>query len=261
MTFLHLDGTLVSEDILGMGGSGLVVREGTFAVKIPRLWRGVDVPDNGRLTPEAEAFDMRQFRIDQMNQEKPILQRLGDCQGVVPCFDLDSSEVSIRMRYMENGDLRDYLRSQKPDRQTRLLWLRSMAHTLSDIHHRRVIVADLRSDNFLIDEGMSIYLADFGESCMMPLDWDMKDSNADGESAATDIGQFGAVMFEVITGQRCKFDLMQDWKSTGDLFSWPRRDSLPSVDGLWLGHIIEACWTQGTFSSADDLATALEQAC
>lgn len=43
MGFLHLDGTLVTEEILGMGGSGLVIRNGQFAVKMPRLWQGVDV--------------------------------------------------------------------------------------------------------------------------------------------------------------------------------------------------------------------------
>lgn len=50
---------------------------------------------------------------------------------------------------------------------------------------------------------------------------------------------------------------MQDWKP-GDPYSWPRRESLPSTDGIWLGHIIEACWIEGHFASADDLASALE---
>lgn len=95
MVFLHLDGTPVTEEILGVSGSGLVVREDYFAVKIPRLWQGVDIPEDGRLTPEPEDFDMRQFRIDQMNREKSIFRRLRNCHGVVPCFDLDSSDVSI----------------------------------------------------------------------------------------------------------------------------------------------------------------------
>ena len=168
MGFLHLDGTLVTEEILGMGGSGLVIRKGQFAVKIPRLWQGVDVPADGRLTPEPEDFDMRQFRIDQMHLEKSIFRRLRDCR-VVPCFNLDSSDHSIRMTYMEKGDLRNYLKSEKPSRQTQLTWLRRMAHTLSDIHRRRVIVADLRSDNFLIDKSLDIYFTDLGESSLMPL--------------------------------------------------------------------------------------------
>lgn len=69
---------------------------------------------------------------------------------------------------------------------------------------------------------------------------------------------FGAVMYEVVTGQHCKFDPMQDWKKPGDPFSWPRRDSLPSIHDLWLSHIIEACLVQGSFASAGQLASALE---
>lgn len=94
----------------------------------------------------------------------------------------------------------------------------------------------------------------------MPLDWDMQNPNTDGESATTDIGHFGAVMFEIITGQQCKFGLMQKWSQPGDPFTWPRRDSLASTRGLWLGHIIEACWVYGSFTSADELAAALEHA-
>ncbi|KAH0841208.1 hypothetical protein FOPE_06564 [Fonsecaea pedrosoi] len=135
-----------------------------------------------------------------------------------------------------------------------------MAHTLSEIHRRRVIVADVRSDNFLIDDGQSIYITDFGETSLMPLDWDMKKPNADGASVLTDIGNFGTVMFEVVTGRDCKFDLFQDWQpgQPGHPFSWPSKASLPSTDGIWLGHIIEACRTEGSFATADELAAALD---
>lgn len=258
MGFLHLDGTPVTEEILGVGGSGLIVRAGQCAVKIPRLWQGVDILGDGTLTPEAGEFDMRQFRMDQINREKLIFKRLEGCPGVVPCYDLYSSDLSIRMKYITNGDLRSYLEREKLSRQVQLMWLTEMAHTLSEIHRRRVIVADIRSNNFLIDNGQSIYITDFGESSLMPLDWDMKDPNADGESVMTDIGHFGTVMFEVITGQHCKFDLLQDWEP-GDLYSWPSRGTLPSTESIWLGHIIEACWTEGSFASADDLAVALDR--
>ncbi|OCT52715.1 serine/threonine protein kinase [Cladophialophora carrionii] len=257
MGFLHLDGTPVTEEILGMGGSGLIVRVGQFALKIPRLWQGVDILGDGTLTPEAGEYDIRKFRVDQISREKLIFKRLEGCRGVVPCYDLDSPDLSIRMKYTTNGNLRSFLEHEKPSRQTRLMWLTEMAHTLSEIHRRRVIVADIRSENFLIDNGQSIYITDFGESSLMPPDWNMKDPNADGESVMTDIGHFGTVMFEVITGQHCKFDLLQDWRH-GDPYTWPRRETLPSTDGVWLGHIIEACWTKGSFASADDLAAVLD---
>ncbi|EXJ82317.1 serine/threonine protein kinase [Capronia epimyces CBS 606.96] len=290
MAFLYLDGSPVCDEILNMAGFGMVIRRGEFAIKIPRLREGVDDSEDeiARLRirlrgvlSDLKEIDMREFIIEQIYREKWIFQTLSDCEGVVPCFDLDSPDVSICMRYMGKGSLRSYLESEKEnendnhnhnpnhshnhrlDQHTRVRWLKSMAHTLSNLHRRRVIVTNLRSDNFLIDDTMSIYLANFGECSVMPLTWDMSTPNLDGEGVATDIGQFGAVMFEVITGHHCTFDMMQESKESWDLFSWPPRDSLPSTEGVWLGHIIEKCWTQGEgfFASADDLVAALEQAC
>lgn len=70
MGFLHLDGTVMTEEVIGIGGSGLVIRQGQYVVKIPRLWLKVDVPEDGRLTPVEGGFDMRQFRLDQITREK-----------------------------------------------------------------------------------------------------------------------------------------------------------------------------------------------
>lgn len=92
----------------------------------------------------------------------------------------------------------------------------------------------------------------------MPLDWGQDGCDANGFSIWTDIGQFGAVMFDIITGQRCVFDIYQDWKQVDDPTTWPRRDSLPSTRGVWLGSIIEKCWTKG-FVSAQDLVEELER--
>jgi len=40
--------------------------------------------------------------------------------------------------------------------------------------------------------------------------------------------------------------------------TWLRRDTLPSTSDIWLGHIIEKCWTQ-ELKSANDLAAELEK--
>lgn len=256
MDFVHIDGTSVVDEVLGIGGSGLIIRHGQFADKIPRLSLKFDVP-SGRLTPEEGDFDMRQCRIEQMRREKEIYRRLGVHPGIVPCFELETPEPLIRMAYMKNGNLREYLARERPNKKTQLSWLRDMAHTLAYIHTRCIIVADIRLENFLLDENLSVKFADFGESSLMSLDWDMNEPDEDGESVSTDIGKFGAVMYEILTGQRCKFDIMQNWKKPGDPLTWPKRESLPSTDNLWLGQIIEACWTK-SFTSAHELAAALD---
>ena len=102
------------------------------------------------------------------------------------------------------------------------------------IHSLRVIDADLRTDSFLLDDNLSIMFTDFGESSLMPVDWDMDEANGDGESTQTDIGTFRAVNSAILTSKLCKCDLMQDWKEPVDPFTWPRRGGLPPTHKLWL---------------------------
>ena len=159
---------------------------------------------------------------------------------------------------MKNGDLRHYLDKTRPKRKQQLSWLTEMAHTMAYIHYRRIILADIRLDNLLLDDDLAIKFADFGNSTLMPLEWDLNGSDDLGFSIMTDIGQFGAVMLVILTGQKCKFDIFQDWKEAGDSSSWPPRNSLPSTRKIWLDHIIEKCWTQG-YRSAKDLAAELDK--
>ena len=77
-----------------------------------------------------------------------------------------------------------------------------------------------------------------------------------GFSTQTDIGLLGALMYELITGHKPDFDLFQD--SDADCRAGlPRRSSLPSTEGLWLGEIVEKCWTAG-FRDAHALSRALQ---
>lgn len=108
-------------------------------------------------------------------------------------------------------------------------WLALMAHTMSYIYRRRIIIADIRLDNLLLTDDLCVKFSDFGESKMMPLDWDLNGSDDLGFSIMTDIGQFGAVMFEIVTGQRCRFNLALGRREPGALYTWPPRDSLPST--------------------------------
>ena len=260
--FLHLDGTKVVERIIGIGGTGIVIQQRQNALKIPRISKDIEVDGlpvtNGRLTPEEGDYDERPDLISSIEDEKAIYRRLGDHPGIVRCYNPSSAHHSIQMALMKNGDLRHYLAKTRPERKRQLSWLTRMAQTMAHIHDRRVILADIRLDNLLLDDEFDVKFADFGESTLMPLDWDLDGPDDLGYSILTDIGQFGAVMFEIVTSESCKFDIMQDWKEAGDPSTWPRRDSLPSTSDIWLGRIIEKCWTQG-FRSAKDLAAELDK--
>ncbi|KAK5284785.1 hypothetical protein LTS03_008709 [Exophiala xenobiotica] len=258
---LHLDGTKVTEKVIGQGATGIIIEQGEYALKLPRISRytkidGVPV-EVGPLTPKEGDYDERPPLIESIEVEKAIYKRLGDHYGIVRCHNLKSTDVSIQMDLM-NGDLRHYLAGNRPERKTQLSWLTKIAHTMAYIHEHRIIIADVRLDNLLLDDTLEVKFCDFGESTLMPLDWDLDGTDDLGFSVLTDIGQFGAAMYEVITGLRCKFDLTQDRKEPENLYTCPRRDSLPSTENIWLGHIIEKCWTQA-FKSAKELAAELDQ--
>src|SRR5271155_1627309 len=55
----------------------------------------------------------------------------------------------------------------------------------------------------------------------------------------------------------CKFDLFKDHPSGPARATWPRRNDL-HTQNIWLGSIIERCWTKGAFQDARSPLTALD---
>ncbi|KAK7897196.1 hypothetical protein LTR67_005085 [Exophiala xenobiotica] len=201
VVWLHLDGTRVTEKVIGQGATGIIIEQGQYAIKLPHISRytkidGVPVEEeDGSLTPRDGDYDERPPLIESIEVEKAIYRRLdNDHEGIVRCHNLVSTEVSIQMDRMKNGDLRHYLAVNKPDRKTQLSWLTRIAHTMAYIHQHRVIIADVRLDNLLLDDNLAVKFCDFGESTLMPLDWDLQGTDELGFSILTDIGQFGAAM-------------------------------------------------------------------
>lgn len=153
--------------------------------------------------------------------------------------------------------MRGYLTRNKPSKALQLSWFREMARGLACIHDRCVIVADITSRNFLLDSDLSIKFCDFSESSIMPLKSDMDTTDYNWCSVQTDLEELGTVFYEVVTGQRCRFDLYEG-QQRELIVTWPRRDNLPSTENVWLGPIIEKCWTKGAFKNAHHLVEALD---
>ena len=247
--FLDIRGDPIPlEQVLGSGGTAVVLLRNDVAVKTPLryLWSSdSDVEVNtGVVRREQDVYRRLQSSEDDRSN------------GIVRC--LGFSTEATQLAYMANGDLQAYLAKcrRRPSYQLQLIWFREMARTLSYIHDRRVLVADIASRNFLLDSDLSLKFCDFSEASLLPLDSNMDVVDDNGYTTQIDIGLLGTVIYEVVTGNKCEIDLYKDNSPTDGRAYWPERKSLPSTHGIWLGWIIEGCW-DGEFRSAHSLLQAL----
>ncbi|KAL5337962.1 serine/threonine-protein kinase HT1 [Aspergillus crustosus] len=247
--FIDLEGNPIPDElILGYGGTGVVIRFNDRAVKLPCRH------------PFSSPADF-QGNICVIRHEQDVYRRLlsfprqmWDC--IVPCLEIFPN--ATHLAYMPNGDLAGYLEhNPRPPREVQLRWFCQMARALVQIHDKCVLVADIASRNFLLDSDLSLRLCDFSEASILPLGTDMDTVDDDGFSGKIDIGELGAVMYEVITGETLELELFRDSPTQESRARLPQRSSLPSTDGLWLGTIIDTCWTGG-FQNARCLLDMLE---
>ncbi|BDD61161.1 hypothetical protein MAP00_006232 [Monascus purpureus] len=246
--FLNLRGDPIpQEQVLGYGGSAVVLLQEGIAVKTPLryLWSSdSDVEVN----------------LDTVRREQDIYRRLQSdkddrSKGIVRCIGF--SAESTQLAYMANGDLRAYLQKHRPPHELQLAWFREMARTLCYIHDQRVLVADIAARNFLLDTDLSVKICDFTEASLLPLECNMETVDDNGYTTQIDVGLLGTVMYEVMTGTKCKVDLFEHNSPADGRAHWPERKCLPSTEGLWLDRIVEGCW-DGEFRSAHSLLRALD---
>lgn len=100
-------------------------------------------------------------------------------------------------------------------------------------------------------------MCDFSEACLLPLDIDMETADENGFTMRIGIGLLGAVIYEVVTGNKCEVDLFKENAPSDGRAYWPKREFLPSTQDIWLGWIKEGCWN-GEFRDAQNLLRALD---
>lgn len=72
-------------------------------------------------------------------------------------------KIFIFMRYAENGDLLDYIKSHGPISEIQAkVWFSQMVRALRYLHSKEISHRDLKCENILLSKRMNIKLADFG---------------------------------------------------------------------------------------------------
>ncbi|OAQ97785.1 hypothetical protein LLEC1_05556 [Akanthomyces lecanii] len=249
--FLDAQGnTIPKENVLGSGGTAVVIIQDGNAVKLPLR------------CPWSTAYDV-QSSIDSIKREQCVYDRLQQppddvrSRSVVRCT--RQTPEATHLAYMANGDLKTHLATTRPSAELQLQWCLEMSQALDYVHERCVLVADIASRNFLLDAQLSLKLCDFSEASLLPLGSDMSIVDDNGYTTQIDIGLLGAVMYEIATGIQCKVELYKNNDPADGRAYWPARVALPDTKGIdpALGGIIEGCWSR-RFPSAGHLSRALQ---
>ncbi|KIW85906.1 hypothetical protein Z517_01299 [Fonsecaea pedrosoi CBS 271.37] len=95
--YLYLDGTIVQEEVIGVGGAGIVVNREGYALNIPRISKvfeidGVPVDDRILNADAGDSYDELAVAIKSFRHDKAIYKRLGDHPGIIPCYNVDSED-------------------------------------------------------------------------------------------------------------------------------------------------------------------------
>lgn len=93
--FLHLDGRRVNETIIGVCGTGIVIQQEEYAIKIPRISRDIErdgVPVTCDEATLMDDSDEEHPHLTSIDAEKAIYQRLGNHPGIVRCYNLSSTQ-------------------------------------------------------------------------------------------------------------------------------------------------------------------------
>lgn len=98
-----------------------------------------------------------------MRLEAQVYQKIGEHPRVPNSIAWDPVTCCLTMEYLENGNLRDYIRrNQGITPQLRRRWAEQAAEALTVLHANDVIHCDLSPRNFLLDSDLNLKIADFG---------------------------------------------------------------------------------------------------
>lgn len=115
-------------------------------------------------------------------------------------------KVFIFMRYAENGDMLDYIKSQGAVPENRAKdWFSQMTNGINYLHQMNIAHRDLKCENILITEKMNVKISDFGFA---------KFCNRDNQLSSTYCGSAAYTAPEIIS--LCPYDpIMSDIWSLG----------------------------------------------
>ncbi|KZF26028.1 kinase-like protein [Xylona heveae TC161] len=207
--------------------------------------------------------------ISAMEREANVYLMLGTHPHVAECLFVAPSKEYIELRYYPKGNLRDYRAMHAHDISDARLehWAYQMIDSIAFIHSKGVRHADIRLDQWLVDEQLNARLCDFNgcghdgdaglglpgvrsmslESSTHFLPRDPLEISTVG----TDLFALGSALYELVTNHKPFVGLSDD-----EIEVRFRQKQFPCTEGLLIGRTINGCW-QGAFASAVDVLDSI----
>ncbi|ATY62496.1 kinase-like domain [Cordyceps militaris] len=225
---------------------------------VDRLESGhiIKYPKPNPYCPEEESLCRQQMEI-----EAEAYKRIGDSPRVPKLIHWDSSECSLVLEFLAEGDLPSYLErcnNQAVTAEQRRVWMKHAAEAVAVVHSATIIHCDVTPRNFLLNEALELHLADFAGSSVAGSrpsittsarfqrpGWSWEPAYAD------DLFALGSVLYYIQTGREPYHDIPEN--EVRDLF---QAAAFPNVSTLDYGSVIHKCWT-GDFSNAQQIIDAL----
>ncbi|OAA68581.1 Protein kinase-like domain protein [Niveomyces insectorum RCEF 264] len=161
-------------------------------------------------------------------------------------FTADPETAFITLEYMKNGNLRDYLDKQpNQTMRQRMLWCAQAAEGLYYLHGEKVVHSDVRTENMLVADDLTLRIIDFGGSAIKgdrPLvaeatryflprsDWTT--------SPDTDRFALGSCFYHIWTGHEPYHDVERELVDA----KFAVKEYPHDVYTLLIGEIILKCW-------------------
>jgi serine/threonine protein kinase len=214
--------------------------------------------------------DDRQARRN-MRIEAQIYQKIGPHPRVPEIVEWDPVTDCLTMEYMENGDLREYIRRNQSSGvitlQLRLRWARQAAEGLQALHAVGVVHCDVSPRNFLLDCNLDLKIADFAGSSLSGSEPSAAPSErfqAPGmewnriPGVGEDIFGLGSLIYFIMTEKYPHEEIPSD-----EVVERYERHEFPELSNVYGGSLIKDCWEMQVQKARDIVSPleALEKEC